>query len=325
VTTPLISAFIVNYNTCALLQQCLKSIFDNTENLDIEVFVADNNSSDGSSEMVRAQFPEVSLVRYARNIGYTKAINPMLRVGKGEYYLLLHPDLLVLPDTLARFVEFFEAHPLAGILGANLYYPDGTPNPSETSFPCLRNDSLSFAMRLVKRIPGGREFIGSHNPLEWSHKSTSQVHWVWNACMIVRKKVFETIGYFDENFYVWYADWDLCKRATDAGWTVYYLHAATAIHYERQSFVKDDIMRDEIRYKVDGWYSAPRQIKDRHIFIKKHGSVGSINGVKALYILENVLRLWVILCRVPFRRATSKEASFQVRACLQTIQAIQKA
>jgi GT2 family glycosyltransferase len=325
VKTPFISTFVVNYNTCALLEQCLKSIFDTTGNLNIEVFVADNNSIDGSPEMVEARFPEVLLFRYPKNMGYTKAINPMLRLGKGEYYLLLHPDLVILPETLEQFVEFFESNPQAGILGANLYYPDGTPNPSEILFPSFKNELLCLALRLFKRLPGGRKLAGNYNPVEWSRKATSRVNWVWNACMIVRRQVFDRVGYFDEDFYVWYADWDLCKRAADGGWSVYYLHAATAIHYERQSFARQHIIREEIRYKIDGWYSAPRQIQDRHVFLRKHSSPGATAGVKGLYIVENVLRLWLILGGLLLRRTTSEEVAFQLKACLQTIQAIHKA
>jgi hypothetical protein len=322
VAIPSISVFIVNYNTCALLEQCLESIFYTKGDLDIEVFVADNNSTDGSPEMVKAKFPEVSLTRYSQNVGFTRAINPLLPLAKGEYYLLLHPDVELLPNTLRRFVEFFECQPQAGILGGNLQYPDGTPNPCEILFPGFKNDLLSFSVRLFRKLPAGRKLVGNRNPMEWSHKSTSQVNWVWNACMMVRREVFEGVGYFDDQFFVWYADWDLCKRAADAGWLVYYLHPATAIHYERQSFAQEEIPTEEVRYKVDGWYSGTRQIQDRHIFLKKHSSPASIYGVKVVYVMEYALRLWLILANLLFRKAIFKGASFQLKACIQRIQAI---
>ncbi len=291
----------------------------------MEVFVADNNSTDGSPEMVKAKFPEVLLTRYSQNVGYTKAINPLLPLAKGRYYLLLHPDLEILPNTLDQFLEFFESHPQAGILGGNLYYPDGTPNPREVLFPSCKNELLCFALRMFRRLPGGRKLVRNYNPMEWSRKSTSQVNWVWNACMMVRREIFDRIGYLDEDFFVWYADWDLCKRAADAGWSAHYLPPATAIHHERHSFANEDIISEEIRYKVDGWYSAPKQMRDRHMFLKKHCSQGSIYCVKAIYVVTNSLRLCLILGNLLFRNATFEEASFQLRACLQTIQAILKA
>ncbi len=323
---PCISIFIVNYNTCTLLEQCLRSIFDTKGDLAVEVFVADNNSIDGSPEMVNARFPEVSLTRCSQNMGYTRAINPLLPLAKGKYYLFLHPDLEILPNTLKRFVEFFESHSEAGILGGNLYYPDGTPNPCEVLFPGFKNELLCFAMRLFKKLPVGRNLVGDYNPLEWSHESTCRVNWVWNACMMARRELFEVIGYFfDEDFYVWYADWDLCKRATDAGWAIYYLHPAKAIHHERQSFTKEDIVgREDVFYKVDGWYSASAMMRDRYVFLRKHNTEESIYGVKIVNFVENSLRLWLIIVSFLFRKVTYKEATFQLKACFQTIHAIFK-
>lgn len=319
------SVFIVNYNTCSHLEQCLKSIFESKDNLNIEVFVADNASTDGSAEMIRAKFPQVFLTRYSKNVGYTKAINPLLTLATGEYYLILHADLEILPDTLKQFLTFFEDHPEVGILGANLYYPDGTPNPSEILFPSFRNELLCFALRLLKKLPGTRKLVEKHNPMEWSRKSTAQVNWVWNACMMVRRQVFETVGDFDEDFFVWYADWDFCKRAADAGWGIRYLHSATAIHHERQSFGREDIIGEEVRYKVDGWRSAPRQIWDRHIFLKKHCGRRSIYGVKAIYTVTTSLGLCLILGNLLFGKTLPSEALFQVKACLRTVHTILRA
>jgi GT2 family glycosyltransferase len=140
--------------------------------------------------------------------------------------------------------------------------------------------------------------------------------------MMVRREVFEEVGYFDDQFFVWYADWDLCKRACDAGWLVYYLHPATAIHYERHSFAQEDIPAEEVRYKVDSWYSGTRQIQDRHTFLKKHSSAASIYGVKIIYVTEYAMRLWMILGNLLFGKAIFKGASFQLKGCIRRIQAI---
>ncbi|MDY6950922.1 MAG: glycosyltransferase family 2 protein [Thermodesulfobacteriota bacterium] len=321
-TTPYISVFIVNYNTSGLLEQCLRSIFNTRGTHSVEVFVADNASTDGSFDMVKQLFPEVSITGYGRNIGYAKAINPLLRKANGQFYLLLHPDVELLPDTLRYMMDFFERRPDAGIVGANLYYPDGTPNPCEILFPGFGNDLLCFALRLLRRLPGGEKLVGDYNPAEWSHRTTARVNWVWNACMMIRKEVLERIGFLDEDFYVWYGDWDLCKRAADVGWGVYYVHRATALHHERQSFARQEINQQEVLYKIDGWHSAPLQIRDRCVFLKKHASQFSLLGVKVVGVVENAFRLCFILVASLSRRGTFKEASFQIGMCVQTIQAI---
>jgi N-acetylglucosaminyl-diphospho-decaprenol L-rhamnosyltransferase len=322
--TPCISVFVVSYNTCALLEKCLTSLFDTRNDLTIEVFIADNNSADGSSEMVRTRFPEVLWVRYTRNVGYSRAVNSFLPLAKGQYYLFLHSDLQVLPGTLMRFVQFFESHPQVGIVGGNLYYPDGRPNPCEILFPNFGNELLCFGIRIFRKLPGGSRLMGNHNPMEWSHRSTSRVNWVWNACMMARKEVFQRVGFFDERFFVWYADWDLCKRAIDAGWYIYYLHPAVAIHYERQSFSREGPIRAEVLYKVDGWYSALEQSRDRNTFLRKHLSRMSVFGVKAVYFVENALRLCFVCANFLLVKTAREEASFQIKVCIRKIQTILK-
>ena len=320
-----ISAFVVNYNTRDLLRKCLTSVFYNKGDFGVEVFVADNGSTDGSACMVKDEFPEVALVGHKTNLGFTKAVNLLLPLATGQYYFFLHPDLELLPNTINHFVHFFEHNARAGILGGNLYYPDGTANPCEIMSPGFKNDLLSFTLRLFKKLPVTKQLVTGFNPMEWSHTSTCRVNWVWNACMVARREVFEQIGDFDDRFYVWYADWDLCKRASEAGWSVYYVHPASAIHYERYSFVKEDIDRDDLLYKVDGWYSAPRQIQDRFQFLKKHNSTASVCGVKTISVIENALRLWLIISNLLLGRDVFREASFQVKACLKTMQCILRA
>lgn len=143
--------------------------------------------------------------------------------------------------------------------------------------------------------------------------------------MMVRREVFEEIGHFDNQFFVWYADWDICKRAVDQGWQVYYVCPAVAIHHERQSFGNGNILSKKIRYKVDGWYSAARQMQDRHVFLRKHCSTESVYGIKSVHLLENVFRMWLILANFVIRRTMLNEASFQLRMCLETIQRILRA
>ncbi|MDY6836572.1 MAG: glycosyltransferase family 2 protein [Thermodesulfobacteriota bacterium] len=320
-----ISIFVVNYNTRDLLRGCLHSVFENCGDSEITVFVADNNSDDGSAEMMGEVFPEVYVVRHRNNLGFTRAINRLLPMGQGEYFLILHPDMELTAGTLRSLVAFLEAHPKAGIVGGNLYYPDGSPNPCEILLPGFSSDLLCFAFRLFRKLREGVDLPPVHNPLEWDHKSAVRVNWVWNACMMVRRQVFEKIGFFDERFFVWYADWDLCRRAFEAGWSTHYVPSATAIHRERQSFSNAYMTRKEVRYKLDGWFSAPRQIEDRHVFLRKHVSWGSVLGAKIIYVLENSLRLLHVLGKVALGKSRPHETSYQLKACLETIQSIIKA
>jgi N-acetylglucosaminyl-diphospho-decaprenol L-rhamnosyltransferase len=322
---PRVSILIVNYNTRDLLEKCLQSIFKTKGRLWVEVLIWDNNSSDGSVEMIGDLFPQAELMAFHENVGYTRAMNALLAGAKGEYLLLLHADVELLPGSLQAFLDFFSRHRTAGVLGGNLYYPDGTPNPCEILYPGFSSDLLCFAFRLFRKLREVVDFHPAYSPLEWNHKSAFQVNWVWNACMMVRKEVFEKIGYFDERFFVWYADWDLCKRAFEAGWSTHYVPSAMAIHYERQSFSDASTTRKDVRYKIDGWFSAPRQIEDRYVFLRKHVSSGSLLGAKIIYVLENSLRLLPVLGKVAFGKNKPEEISYQLKACLETLRSIIRA
>ena len=316
-----LSVLIVNYNTSELLERCLKSVFLSNSTVPIEVLVADCNSNDGSVSMIREKFPSVSLHTHATNVGFTRPLNALLKEARADFYLLLHPDVELLSDTIQELLDFFEHHPRAGLVGANLYYPDGTPNPCEILCPSVLNDLICFILRLFRKLPLANRIATDYNPLEWSHHSTARVNWVWNACMLVRKEVFDDIGGFDEDFFVWYADWDLGKRAAAFGWESYYLHSASAIGYESQSFESDDLRTEAVRYEIDGWQSASMMIPDRYTFIKKH-CPKSLVGIKVVDILQNTLRLGLILVRDAKQRRGCSNGSLSARAYKETIRAI---
>lgn len=322
----LISIFIVNFNTSFLLEKCLESIFGSAlcaaDRFDLEVFIADNNSTDGSQQMVQEKFPSATLMAYSKNMGYTRAINPLLCQAKGDYFLILHPDVELSSETLICLLDFFDQNPTAGIAGGNLYYPDGTPNPCEIGFPSFRNELLWFWEAFSQRIPWLKTSAGKPRSLDWPHERTQRVNWVWNACMMVRRDVLTQIGYFDEDYFVWFSDWDFCTRAAAAGWGAYYVREALAVHHERQSFAASQELTKEIRYKIDGWYSAPAQMRDRNIFLRKHLIPGARMALKSLYILENIVRLAILYVSSIGKREKTEETIFPARACLKTIRAI---
>jgi len=318
--SPRVSILIVNYNTRELLKKCLQSIFETKGELSVEVLIWDNNSSDGSGEMVARLFPQANLMPFQQNTGYTRAMNALLAAAQGEYLLLLHPDVELFPGTLQGFLDFFCRHGRAGVLGGNLYYPDGTPNPCEILFPGFRNDLKCFLRKLWFRLPSFAKRLAEPNPLEWNHEKTSQVNWVWNACMMVHRKVFEDIGLFDEDFFVWFADWDFCKRATDAGWAVYYLDSAKAVHHERQSPAQ--LCTEEVIYKVDGRYSAPRMYSDRCRFLRKHCNGTAILALKGLHVFQYALQVSRALTDEMKGHMPVRDACWDIKLFLKTMKSI---
>jgi GT2 family glycosyltransferase len=322
---PLISVLIVNFNTKALLEDCLSSVFGSLGNFDLEVLVADNGSSDESIDLVEQKFSAVRCRKHEGNRGFSFAVNELIGAANGDFFLILHPDVELHPDAISAFLSFFSRMEKAGILGGNLFYPDGRPNPCEIMFPGLKRECLSLGLRLMARLPLCESVSVHRSPLEWSHQRTESVNWVWNACMMIRKDVLDQIGRFDEGFFVWFADWDFCQRAREAFWRVYYIEDAKVVHHERQSFLADREDMLELRYKVDGWYSVAGQIRDRCRFLNKHVTAASRFGTKVIAFTENTLKLCAIVARLSLGRTGRGASIFQLKACLEVLRAISAA
>jgi GT2 family glycosyltransferase len=140
--------------------------------------------------------------------------------------------------------------------------------------------------------------------------------------MMARREVIDAIGPFDQQFFVWFADWDVCSRAAAAGWSVYYVEGARAIHHERQSFSPKQAVPEEIQYKTDGWHSSVPQILDRTRFLKKHRNSASTTGSRLVYLLEHGLRFCLILGGLGCGKLNRNKASFQLKTCLNSIRTV---
>jgi hypothetical protein len=266
---------IVNHNTKRLLQQCLQSIGETTNDLALEIIIVDNASADGSVEMVRTEFPHVQVIANAEGLGFARAANQALALGKADYFLISHPDIKFLPGAVQEMCTFLKTHPQVGIVGANLVYPDGSYCPCAYKKHSMRQDLGDFVYStlrsLIKRSPWlKRRFEQERNSYYWDHQAASQSDLIWNACMMFKRRVLETVGNFHEEFYIWFADTDWCYRAQSAGWQMYYLSQAQVVHYEKQSanYVDNNL----VRYKIRPALVQRTLNKDRYILLKRHYS-----------------------------------------------------
>lgn len=273
-----LSVIIVNHNTSRLLQQCLQSIYDSIQNLTFEVFVVDNASSDGSQDMVRSQFPQVHLIANLEAVGFTRAVNKGLAKGTGQHFLVAHPDVKFEAGTIEKLHAFLATHAQVGIVGGNLIYPDGSYNPCPIAKRSIQRELVDFfyaSLRfLFPKWPWlGQRLKKSRDAFYWDHKSNTKSDVVWNACMMFKRDILETVGNFCEEFFIWYSDSDLCYRAKKAGWQIVYLADAPVVHYEKQSsgFLDDDL--EEVSYKVT-WNPAveSKVDKDRYTLLRRHYS-----------------------------------------------------
>lgn len=231
-----VSIIIVSFKVKDFLKICLTSIYRETKNLEFEVFVVENDSQDGSTEMVQSEFPQVQLLTNQKNIGFAKACNQAIKKSKGEYVLLLNPDTEIVNNAVFKTLEFMKQKKDAGIVGCQIQNEDGTLQTSVRRFP----DLLSHIIILLKLHNFFPDFksIKKYYMSDWPYNETKVVDQVMGAFYMIRREILKKIGLFDEHFYIWYEEVDLCKRALKAGWKTYFYVNAQITHQRGQSFSK---------------------------------------------------------------------------------------
>ena len=235
-----LSVIIVNYNVEYFLEQCLHSVRKSVKGLDVEVIVVDNNSIDGSNEMVRQKFPEVNLIENKDNRGFSKANNQGIQISKGKYVLLLNPDTVVEDDTFSKIIGFMEAHEEAGALGVKMV--DGSGNFLPESKRGLPTPLTSFykMFGLSALFPRSKRFARYHMG-HLDKDKTHEVEILAGAFMLLRRSVLDEIGLLDETFFMYGEDVDLSYRVIKAGYKNYYYPETRIIHYKGESTKKGSV------------------------------------------------------------------------------------
>lgn len=219
-----LSVIIVSWNTRELLSDCLKSLVPECPER-TEIFVVDNASADGTVQLLRAQFPAVRVLANASNVGFAAANNQALRQAQGEFVLLLNPDTLVKRGAIHALVQFMRAQPRAGAAAPRLLNSDGSLQISCEPAPTLFSEfwRLFHLDRFQRRA--------SYAPARWQSEEPQQVEVARGACLIVRRALFEQLGWFDEQFYIYSEEVDLCQRLREAGYEIYWLRRAQVVHF----------------------------------------------------------------------------------------------
>jgi N-acetylglucosaminyl-diphospho-decaprenol L-rhamnosyltransferase len=229
-SAPLLSVVLVSYNTKELLCKCLNSLLANFKSSRPEIIVVDNCSQDGSVEMVKIDFPDVTLMRNESNVGFARATNQGIRASHGKYILLLNPDTLIVGNAIDEILDWMESHQEVGICGPQLLNGDGTIQRSVFSFPSLLTVTFVHLLPFltpINRLLRIEEFR--------DHKTSQVVQCVSGACFMIRRDVINSVGLLDERFFLNAEEMDFCFRTKLDGWKVYYLAEAKVVHYGGKS------------------------------------------------------------------------------------------
>ena len=227
------SILIISFNTCAMTRRCLGEITAEAAAHRAEIIVVDNASSDGSTEMIRGEFPAVRLFESQVNLGFGNANNLALEHACGRFFVLLNTDAFMSPGALARAVEHMERTPQCGLGGGLLVGTDEEEQPSARCFHSVWSDALVMT-GLAARFPRSRFF--GHADRTWADSSAaSKVDWVPGAFSIVRPEALQKIGMFDQRFFLYYEEVDLCLRMKRGGYEVWYWPDVVVTHIGGES------------------------------------------------------------------------------------------
>ncbi len=228
-----LSIVILCWNDRKVIADCLQSIFSNTHSTEFEVIVPDNGSTDGSVEFIRRSYPQVQVIENGRNLRFAKANNVGIRASQGEYVLILNPDTIVHDGTLDRLIEFADQHPECGAFGCRVLNADGSYQVSARPFASFKGEWIAaLYMRWLGRVS---QWFTSDSYPAWYGTTERHVDWVSGCFILVRSAVLKAIGGFDEQFFYYYEDMDLCRRVRQAGYPILYVPNVTITHLGGQS------------------------------------------------------------------------------------------
>lgn len=227
-----LSIILVSWNVADLLAACLESIANGTGDLHVEVIVVDSASSDHSVTLLRERFPQVRLIEYAENIGYTRGNNVGMAAAEGQHLLLLNPDTEIVGDALTRMVAYMDANPTVGIVGPYTHNSDGSYQSSRRRFPTR---TLAFFESTWLQPFAPKALLDRFYVNDAPAEQTLEVDWVQGSALLARREVYAQIGGLDEGYVMYSEELDWCKRAKDAGWRVVYLAEAHILHHGGKS------------------------------------------------------------------------------------------
>jgi GT2 family glycosyltransferase len=228
----LVSIILVNYNGKKIIQDCLQSLRQFNHTILSEIIVVDNASEDGSPELICEHFPEVKLIRESVNHGFGKGNNIGAKIAQGEYILFLNTDTILTCDFLPQLLAVMDKNPQVGIVAPKLLNQDGSLQISTS--PALGVWGEFLAQRRSSRYHQGK----NKQYIERKFSQQQEVDLVVGAALLIRQKLFEQLRGFDENFFMYFEEADLCQRAQYLGWKIIYEPGVSLIHLHGASTKK---------------------------------------------------------------------------------------
>lgn len=267
-----LSIIIVNWNVRDLLKRNLTSIFEKTKNISFEVIVVDNNSGDGSKEMLKEMASwcsSLKLILNDFNAGFARANNQGAKAATGRYLLFMNPDMELVENSAEKLVKFLDENRNVGACTATLFYPDGKIQNNIKRDPTFWPQFFILLKlhHFLKWLPAVKNYLAK----DFDYEKTQVIKQIMGAFVFIRRDLFEKIGGWDEDYWLWWEDVDLCKRIRKAGETIFYTPITKIIHYEGKSFAQKLSLEKQKRFN-----------RGMLIYFRKHQSKLSYFGLLLL-------------------------------------------
>lgn len=292
-----LSIIIVNWNSNGYLRKCVASILAETRGLEFEIIIIDSASFDGSEEMVRREYPQVKFIQSEENLGFSKSNNLAFRSATGEFVLFLNPDTEVVGSAIAALCQALKTESKAGAVAAKLLNSDGTLQTScIQAFPTILNQ-LFCAEALRRQFPRSR--MWGMAPLFESGTKPVTVEAISGACVMLPRRLLETIGVFSEDYFMYAEDIDLSYKVWKAGYKCYYVPTATVIHHGGGSSQGAGSNFSSVMMRESAW----------RFFRKTRGKCYSL-AYRASTMMTALLRLALLVILFPARQARGYQAGW---------------
>ncbi len=272
-----VSIIVISYNTKKYTKKCLESIYQKTKDIDFDIFVVDNNSSDGSQEMIKYNFPQIKLIENEQNVGFGCANNQAIKLSKAKYVFLLNPDTILLNNAIRILYYFINSKGNKGVgcCGGDIFDQNMLPTISHGHFPTLKHIIFEFGLSKIFKS----YFINniSDGIANYGYK-IKNVQYISGSAMLIRKEALDRIGLFDEDFFLYYEETEICYRIVKSGYRIMLVPQAKIIHYTSKSVEK-----------INNEKKITFQTTSKYLFFKKSYGIVQAKIAVLLYIIKYLL------------------------------------
>ena len=296
-----LSIVILCWNDLKVISDCLQSIYATTQKTEFEVIVSDNGSTDGSIEHIRSKFPRVQVIENGRNLRFAKGNNVAIQASRGDYVLILNPDTIMLEGALDGMVKYAEQHPEAGAFGCRVAFPNGVLQPVQRPIFTLRSEwCWALGLGALARFS---EWFHSGSYANWHGETERTVGWLAGCFILARGELLRGLGGFDERFFYYYEDTDLCRRIWESGHSILYTPNFTITHIGGQSTIN---RFNPMAFAVDGEVT-------RYLYYYKYDGRGGVRSCRHASLVGLTIR------RIAYRLQHLFRSTEATRKRLQTL------